>query len=138
MPLRKVTNAELALLDRLWERGKATIRELTDELYPGGGTAQYATVQKLLERLEAKGYVRRDRSRRAHVFRARIGRQEFLTAVFQDLAQKVCGGSVTPLFASLLATARLSREERRSVRLLVDEFFKEERGGKAKKKRKKR
>ena len=138
MPLRKVTNTELSLLDRLWERGKATIRELTDALYPGGGTAQYATVQKLLERLEAKGYVRRDRSRRAHVFWAKIGRQEFLGEVFQDLAQKVCGGSVTPLFSSLLATARLSREERRAMRRFVEEFFKEEKRGAVKKKRKKR
>jgi len=138
MRFRKVTNTELALLNRLWEQGKATIRQLTDALYPGGGPAQYATVQKLLERLEAKGYVRRDRSHRAHIFSPKIGREEFLSAVFQDLAQKVCGGSVTPLFAGLLAAARLSREERRSVEALLGKLFKEERKATAEKKRQKR
>ena len=43
-----VTDAELAVLQALWERGTATIRQLTDALYPGGGPAQYGTVQKLL------------------------------------------------------------------------------------------
>ncbi len=57
-----VTDAELAILQLLWENREATIRYLTDSLYPHGGTAQYATVQKLLERLETKGFVRRDRA----------------------------------------------------------------------------
>ena len=66
-----VTDAELAVLQVLWDDGPATIRQLTDVLYPGGGTAQYATVQKLLDRLEAKGFVHRDRSAAAHTFTRR-------------------------------------------------------------------
>src|SRR5262249_10192887 len=50
-----VTDAELAVLQVLWDRGPATIRELTPLLYPDVTDASYATVQKLLERLEAKG-----------------------------------------------------------------------------------
>ena len=56
-----ITEAELALMQRLWDAGRASIRQLTDALYPDGGPAQYATLQKQLERLEAKGLVRRDR-----------------------------------------------------------------------------
>ena len=56
---RDVTDAELDVLRALWDDGKATIRVLTDRLYPSGGTSEYATVQKLLERLEAKGHVAR-------------------------------------------------------------------------------
>ena len=48
-----VTDAELAVLQTLWEQGEATIRQLTDVLYPEGKAAHYGTVQKLLERLEA-------------------------------------------------------------------------------------
>ena len=54
-----VTDAELAVLQVLWEEGPLPIRSLADVLYPGGKTAQYATVQKLLERLEGKGCVAR-------------------------------------------------------------------------------
>src|SRR6266849_6265789 len=45
-----VTDTELSILQALWDRQPATIRQLTDRLYPGGGAAHYATVQKLLDR----------------------------------------------------------------------------------------
>ena len=54
---RDVTDAELAVLLELWGRGPSSRRQLAEALYPRGGTAAYTTVQKLLERLEAKGYV---------------------------------------------------------------------------------
>ena len=69
-----VTDAELAILQVLWDEGPATIRRLTDVLYPGGTAAQYGTVQKLLERLEGKGCVSRDRTPWPHVVTAAIDR----------------------------------------------------------------
>ena len=70
-----VTDAELTVLKALWERGASTIRELTDALYPGGGAAHYATVQKLLERLEAKTCVKRRPRGRVNVYTASRGRK---------------------------------------------------------------
>ena len=62
-PIPDTTDAELAVMQSLWDLprpgGAATIRELTDRLYPGGAASEYATVQKLLERLNNKGYVSR-------------------------------------------------------------------------------
>ena len=55
---RDITDAELAVIRTLWERGPATIRELTELLY--ADVSQYSTVKKLLERLEAKGCVIRN------------------------------------------------------------------------------
>ena len=52
-----VTEAELALLQSLWDAGPATIRQLVDRVYKQGGASVYATVQKLLDRLESKGFV---------------------------------------------------------------------------------
>ena len=49
------------MLQVLWERGEATRRQVADTLYPGGSESHYATVQKLLERLEKKGFVRHGR-----------------------------------------------------------------------------
>ncbi len=119
---RDVTEYELAILQVLWDSGPATIRQLTDVVYPGGGTVQYATVQKLLERLERKGFVRRDRSGPAHVFSAAIGREELLGRRLQDMAEKLCGGSLTPLLTHLVRTRRLSEQERRELRDLIDEM----------------
>ena len=83
-----VTDAELGILQVLWDLGPAPIRRLTDELYPDGGVAQYATVQKLLERLETKGYVSRNRKASVHVFAAAVAKDELIGRRLQSLAEK--------------------------------------------------
>src|SRR5438552_4148085 len=110
-----VTDAELAVLEVLWERGAATIRRLTDTLYPEGGNAHYATVQKLLERLEAKNFVRRDRGTGPHTFTAVVDREELIGRRLQATAEKLCGGSLTPLLLHLVRTRRLSARERQEL-----------------------
>ncbi len=117
-----VTDAELAVLQILWDDGPATIRHLTDLLYPGGGAPQYGTVQKLLDRLEAKGCVRRDRTPAAHTFAAAIARDDLIGRRLQDMAEKLCGGSLTPLLTHLVRTKRLTARERRELRDLIDEL----------------
>ena len=117
-----VTDAELDVLTALWDGGPATIRKLTDALYPSGGVAQYATVQKLLERLESKGYIRRDRSASVHVFAATVAREDLIGRRLKAIADKLCGGSLTPLLSHLIQSRPLSPEERRSLRLLIEEL----------------
>ena len=117
-----VTDTELAILQRLWDDGAATIRQLTDALYPGGGQAQYATVQKLLDRLEAKNCVRRDRAGAAHTFVAIVDRNELIGRRLQDMAEKLCGGSLTPLLTHLVRARRLTVRERDDLRALIDEL----------------
>ena len=117
-----ITDAELAVLHLLWEQGPAAIRRLTDALYPQGGAGPYATVQKLLERLEAKGYVRRDRSGAVHVFAAAVGREEVIGRRLRDVAAKLCGGSLTPLLTHLVRTSRLTAREREELRALIEQL----------------
>jgi BlaI family transcriptional regulator, penicillinase repressor len=116
-----VTPYELAVLDVLWQRGAATIREITAAVYQETSSATYATVQKLLERLENKGYVRRDRNAFAHMFRPRIARTRLIGQGLEDLAQKLCGGSLTPLLMHLVQTTSLSPHDRAMLHKLIDE-----------------
>jgi predicted transcriptional regulator len=120
--IEDLPDAELAVLQRLWERGPATIRELTDLLYPERTEAYYATVQKLLERLEAKECVERDRSAWAHVFRAVIDRDQFIGHRLRAVADKLCGGSLAPLLSNLVRSKRLTPKERREIRKLMEEL----------------
>ena len=92
-----VSEMELAILDVLWEEEQATIRQIDERLYERPTTATYATVQKLLERLEAKGCVSRDRSSFAHMFRATVDRRVLIDQRLQEVADKLCGGSLTAL-----------------------------------------
>ena len=125
-----VTDTELALLQVLWEGGPAIIRHLTDVLYPRGGTAQYATVQKLLERLESKGFVQRERTPPAHTFTAAIAREDLIGRRLRDMAEKLCGGSLTPLLTHLVRTQGLTSRERQELRNLIDEMSSKGKGKK--------
>src|SRR6266850_3031351 len=124
-PRQDVTDAELAILQVLWDRGQATVRELTEQLYSQYSSSQHATVQKLLERLEAKDCVRRNRGLWPHVFEAAIERGDLIDRKLQQTADKLCDGSIQPLLTHLVKGARLSAQQRQSLRILLDELDKE-------------
>jgi predicted transcriptional regulator len=117
-----ITDAELSVLKVLWDDGPATVRRIMDRLYPEGTTSQYATVQKLLERLEEKRLVSRDRSGRVHVFAARVKRDAVIDRRLRTLADNLCDGSLSPLLTHLVKAKRLSARERRELRRLLDEL----------------
>ena len=125
---RDIPDAELAVMNRLWDMGSATIRQLTDALYPSGGTSSYATVQKLLERLEYKHFVRRRRTGQAHTFQATLARDELIGRRLQAMAEKLCGGSLTPLLTHLVRAKRLTPRERQDLRALIDELDRKRQG----------
>ncbi len=120
-PAQDITESELGVLRILWDQGTATIRQLTDILYPGGGAALYATVQKLLDRMEAKGYVRRDRSLYVHIFTAGLDRDELIGRRLRSLAETLCDGSLTPLLTHLARAKDLTAEDRMALRSIIDE-----------------
>jgi BlaI family transcriptional regulator, penicillinase repressor len=114
-----VTDAELAVLEVLWARGSATRRQIADELYPGGGPAHYTTVQKLLERLEAKGYVAANRSQPVRTFAAAVRRDQLIQLRLRGVAEKLCGGSLTPLLMNLVRAKPLSAVELKELQALI-------------------
>jgi predicted transcriptional regulator len=117
-----VTEAELSLLQALWDGGPATIRQLVGSVYREGGASAYATVQKLLDRLEAKGFVARNRGASVHVFQARVNREELIRRRLRAVADTLCGGSLAPLLTHLVKGERLSQGEREELRTLIEEL----------------
>ena len=115
-----VTDAELAILQVLWEKGQATVRDLVERLYPTGTTSDLATVQKLLKRLESKDCVLRDRSGWPHVFRPGIQRDELIVRRLRNTAEALCNGSLAPLLTNLVKTGDVSSEEIDRLRGLLD------------------
>lgn len=117
--LPDVTDAELAVLRLLWDRGTQNRRQLTDALYPEGGPAHYTTVQKLLERLAAKGFVRSTMSRGVRHFSAAVGRDRLIRSRLRAVADKLCDGSLAPLLSHLVEAGPLSEAEIAELRSLV-------------------
>ena len=116
-----VTDAELAVLGALWHAGPSSIREITTTLYPELTASDYATVQKLLERLEGKGFVTRDRTAFAHVFTAAVDRGDLIGRRLEELAKKLGDGSVTSLLLQFVEGRRLTARDRENLRRLLDE-----------------
>lgn len=124
MATEAVTEAELAVLTLIWERGRPTGRDLAGALYDKVTDSKLATVQKLVERLEAKGCVVRERGDRPHRFRALVGREEFLRDRLRGLADRLCDGAMAPLVTTLLRSkADFTPEQGDELRRLVDELW---------------
>ena len=113
-------DAELAVMKVLWGRGTATIREIMEVLYPHGDTSEYATVQKLLERLQARGCVSRQRGPRANVYSATVDRNRLIREQLREAADKLCGGSLSPILTQLVDAEHLSPEDIETLRALVE------------------
>lgn len=122
-----VTDMELAVLEVLWERGPSSRRQITDVLYPGGGPAHFTTVQKLLERLEKKNCVARNDGSGPIVFTAVINREQLISRRLLDVADKLCGGSLTPLLMNLVRAQTLTPDELHELQNLLHERNKQPR-----------
>ena len=123
MKLDRITDGELSILQVLWERGEATSREITAALHEEVTDPKMASVQKLVERLEAKGCVQRDRSERAHRFRPLVSHEQFLQSRLQALADRLCEGALAPLVTTLLRSGQLPKKEREQLRELIDDLW---------------
>jgi predicted transcriptional regulator len=120
----------LAVLQLLWERGPSPVRQLADALYPGGGPSEYATAHRLLERLETKGYVARDKVEGVFLFRAVRDRDAVLGQEFEALVERMGGGSLQPLLSTLVKSKRLTAEELRELLALVEKPARPKKPGK--------
>jgi len=124
-----LANAELAIMDLLWREEGLTARRIREELYPDAAKAQHGTVQRLLQRLEDKGYVQRDRSLPVHFFSAAVSREDYACSQLESLATKLTGGSLAPLITHLVEAKRISREEIDRLRAILDPDGPDDQGG---------
>ena len=124
-----LANAELAIMELLWDHEQLTAREIRERLYPASVKAQHGTVQRLLQRLEEKGYLRRDSSLSIHFFSAAVSREAYGGSQLESLAQRLTQGSLAPLVTHLLEQKRISPQEIERLRRILDEDAETPRGG---------
>src|SRR5437588_5874589 len=117
---RRLGRLQLQIMRILWGRGRATAREITEELNRGESVA-HSTVQTLLRKLEAKGAVTHEAEDRTFVFRPLYQQSEVTESATRDLLARLFDGSVYGLVAHLLKHEPISREELQRLRALIDE-----------------
>jgi predicted transcriptional regulator len=117
----KPTDAELAVLRVLWQRGPSTVREVWQELNPQRGTG-YTTVLKIMQIMFDKGLLARDETARSHVYRAAHSQQRTQREVVGHLLERVFSGSALQLVMQALAAKKATRAELAEIRKLLDEI----------------
>lgn len=119
------TDAELAILRVLWERGRSTVREVHEALSSVQGSG-YTTVLKQLQIMTEKGLVVRNEAQRAHVYEPRLSEERTQRQLLADLADRAFGGSSAKLVLQALAGRRSTAQQRRDIRALLDRLEKED------------
>jgi len=114
------TDAELAILRVLWERGPSTVRQVHESL-SGERAVGYTTALKLMQIMADKGHVERDETARSHVYRARLSEERTQRQLLRDLLDRAFGGSALKLVMQALSTKKASAEELAQIRRLLEE-----------------
>ena len=117
--LPRPTDAELAILRVLWERGPSTVRQVHDVLTQERPTA-YTTALKLLQIMTEKGLVRRDETDRTHIYHPRLSEEQTQRQLVRDLLDRAFGGSASKLVMQALAARRATPEELGEIRKLIE------------------
>lgn len=124
--LPRPTDAELAILRVLWDRGPATVRQV-HEVVAGARETGYTTTLKLMQIMAEKGLVTRDERARTHIYAARVGQEQTQRQLVTDLLDRAFGGSAAALVQRALSTHRANDEELREIQALIERYQGEQR-----------
>ncbi len=116
---KKPTDAELAILNAIWARGRATVREIHDDLAPTQDVG-HTTILKLMQIMTEKGLLERDSSVRPQVFRAARPQKQTQKALVRDLLDRAFSGSPGNLVLQALAMRESTPAELQEIRELLN------------------
>jgi predicted transcriptional regulator len=118
-----LADREADLMEVLWDRGPSTVAEVREKLKV---SLAYTTVLTILRNLEGKGYVGHEEEGRAHRYVALVARDAARRSALRDLSAKLFKGSTELLLTHLVADQKLSDEEVRRIRRLLNQHSKED------------
>jgi predicted transcriptional regulator len=117
----KPTDAELAILRVLWDRGASTVRQVHEALAETRDTG-YTTTLKLMQIMADKGLVTRNETARTHVYSAIAGQEQTQRQLVQDLVDRAFGGSAAQLVLRALSADDATDAELKEIRKLIDDY----------------
>lgn len=120
----KPTESELEILQILWSKGLATVREVHEDLASAKDVG-YTTTLKLMQIMHEKGLVKRDDSMRTHVYQAAVNKEKTQKHLLGKMIDNLFGGSPTQLVIQALGEHKTSPEELQRIQALLDELKKQ-------------
>jgi BlaI family transcriptional regulator, penicillinase repressor len=121
----KPTESELEILNILWRKDVATVREVHEELAKTKDVG-YTTTLKLMQIMHEKGLVKRDESMRTHVYQPAVNREKTQKHLLNKMIDSLFGGSSTQLVLQALGSGdKVSAEELEKIQDLIDNLKKQ-------------
>lgn len=119
----KPTESELEILQIIWEKGLATVREVHEELAKSKDVG-YTTTLKLMQIMHEKGLVKRDESMRTHVYQAAVNKEKTQKHLLSKMIDTLFGGSSTQLVLQALGEQKATPEELEQIQTLLNNLKK--------------
>lgn len=119
---QRPTDAELAILRVLWEKGPSTVRAVHEAVAKAGGRTGYTTTLKLMQIMAEKGLATRDESERSHVYTAALPQEEVKGGLVSDLIERAFGGAARELVLHALSSRRMSPGDLKKIHEFLDEM----------------
>jgi BlaI family transcriptional regulator, penicillinase repressor len=120
-PSSRPNDVELAILRVVWSREACTVREVHDALRAERDTG-YTSTLKMMQVMSEKGLLKRDDSQRPQVYRPAIPQEQTQKKLVRDLVKTVFGGSARKLVMQAVQSHKISREELKEIRNLLDQL----------------
>lgn len=122
----KPTESELEILQILWDKNLATVREVHEELAKTKDVG-YTTTLKLMQIMHDKGLVNRDESMRTHIYQAAVNKEKTQKHLLNKMIDSLFGGSSTQLVLQALGGGeqKVSAEELQQIQTLIDNLKKQ-------------
>lgn len=119
----KPTESELEILQVLWDKGAATVREVHEVLgvYKDSG---YTTTLKLMQIMHEKGIVVRDDSSKTHIYKANVDKEKTQQQMVGKMVDALFGGSASQLVMQALGSSQPSKEELDEIQNLLNNLKK--------------
>lgn len=117
--MQRLSRTQLKILNILWEKKRATAKDITDALNEKEPTA-HSTVQTLLRRLERKGAVAHDADQRTFIFYPTISREHVKEGVVDDMIESLFHGSAKSIISYLVKNKYVSESEFEELHSLIE------------------
>jgi predicted transcriptional regulator len=122
----RLGDLQVAILRVLWDRGEATVQEVTEGL--AGKRRAPTTIATMLTKMEKRALVEHRVDGRQFVYRARLSEPEVTRTMVADLTERLFEGDVSLLVSHLIKSEEIDRDELVRLRALIVEREKKERG----------
>lgn len=120
----KPTEGELEILQVLWDKGSATVRDVHEHIasYKDSG---YTTTLKLMQIMFEKGLVKRDDSSKTHVYKPNVSKEKTQQQMVGKMVDALFGGSASQLVMQALGSSQPSKEELEEIQQMLNDLKKQ-------------